>query len=465
MEENEEKLNEQNTDGQSLAQGGENAENEALTQAETPAGEPAENAVSDGQPAGGESINAAVTEAADGSEAEDLLGKKKLSEEEALKQLEGRTIEAPKKKKFGWVGKVLLLGVIALGIWFIFKDVSDNMEGESAGSFVDVVRGGNWVFAIITLVVLLAILFCDWFKYAVIMKTTTGKFNLRTSMKVAFLGKYYDNVTPFAAGGQPMQIYYLHKKGFSGGVSSAVVLIKYFAHMFSMTFVGLLLMACNTGILAGVGDATWSTLIFVAGWIGLAINMALPLGIILFALLPKFSQKMAGFVVGIGAKIKIVKDKERAMAKALGVVKDFRSAFAIMSHKPLNFIILVVLCLVDVSLSFAFPYFILRMFSAIDGSGGILVLLQIMALNVYAIHSVAVIPTPGNSGAIEVVVMKAFSALTASAVLTWSVLTWRLVVYYIYIVIGIILTVYEFIRSIYRRNKAKKLAKLNGEQK
>ncbi|MDE5729327.1 MAG: hypothetical protein K2I20_04040, partial [Clostridia bacterium] len=63
--------------------------------------------------------------------------RKKLSKEEALKQFENRTIEAPKKSKWSWLSYVLLIGVIALGIWFIFKDVSDNMNGENAGSFVD----------------------------------------------------------------------------------------------------------------------------------------------------------------------------------------------------------------------------------------------------------------------------------------------------------------------------------------
>ena len=60
----------------------------------------------------------------------------------------------------------------------------------------------------------------------------TGKCHFRAGMKVAFIGKFYDNVTPFATGGQPMQIYYLNKKGLTGGTSSAVIMIKYFAWMF-----------------------------------------------------------------------------------------------------------------------------------------------------------------------------------------------------------------------------------------
>jgi len=384
--------------------------------------------------------------------------RKKLSKEEALKQFENRKIEAPKKSKWSWVSYVVLIGVIALGIWFIFKDVSDNMGGENAGSFVDVVKGGDWRFALVTLAVLAGIIFCDWFKYVVIMKTTTGKCNFKTSSKVAFLGKYYDNITPFAAGGQPMQIYYLHKKGFSGGVSSAVVLIKYFVNMFCWLLCALLLMACNIGVLSQIADQTWAQVIKIVGWIGLALNLLLPTMIVLFAVLPRFANACTSGLVGLGTKIKIVKDKDKTMGKALNTVNDFRSSIAIMSKKPLNFLALIALCFAEVLLTFAFPYCILRMFSAIGAEQGFGMLIQVMALYAFVQQSVAIIPTPGNSGAMEKVIMEALSAVAGGAVLMWSVITWRMVVYYIYIVIGICLTLYEMFRKIYRKNKAKKLA-------
>lgn len=385
--------------------------------------------------------------------ADDKKTAKKIAAEEALKKLEDRVIEPPKKKKFSWLGSVFLLAVIALGIYFMLRIIWD-MNGEVT-SVSALVASSDWRFALITLAVLLTILICDCLKYAVVMKTTTGKLNLRSSMKVAFLGKFYDNVTPFAAGGQPMQIYYLHKKGYSGGVSGAVVMIKYFAQMFCWTIVSLLLMACNTGVLSNLGDRAWETVIMVGAWIGLVINMLLPVMIVLFALLPRFARAVVGFFVKIGNKIKIVKDREKTMAKAEKVVADFHAGFVIMSHKPLQFILLLLLCLVDVVLTFAFPYFIMRTFSALPEDSGFTVMLSVMALNVYAAQSVTVVPTPGNAGAMEGVVTKAFSAIAESA-LFWVVFVWRFAVYYIYIVIGLGLTVFEFIRGIVRASRRKR---------
>ena len=213
-------------------------------------------------------------------------------------------------------------------------------------------------------------------------------------------------------------------------------------------------MAFNTGALSGIGDAKWQTTILVGAWIGIAANLFLPVMVLLFVLFPKFSHKLASLFISIGFKIRIVKDKEKAMAKAYKTVDDFRASFKIMSHKPLNFIALIVLCIAEVLLRFALPFFVMKMFSAFGaGDGGFQTLISVMALNVYATQSVAIIPTPGNSGAIESTGTIAFSAFITGSVLSWSVFAWRLSVYYIYIIIGLGIIVFEFIRKFVRRRR------------
>lgn len=391
----------------------------------------------------------------------DLNGDGKVDEDEAeideaLKRLDTKTIERPKKHKFGWVGYAFLIVVIGLGIWSIFKITAD-IHGD-AKSLGTALAGGNWVFGLIALGVLLLIIFSEWMKYSIIMKTTTGKFNLRSSLKVGLLGKFYDNVTPFAVGGQPMQIYYLHKKGFSGGVSSAVILIKYFAQMFCYTLVSLLFMACNTGVLDRI-DYTLRIVITVGAWVGLVVNMFLPVMIVLFAVVPKFARGLASLVVGLGAKIKIVKDKEATMAKAEKVVSDFRAGFHIMTRKPLHLIGLVFFCLLEVLLTFSLPYFVMRGYSAFDGSelGGAELYFTVVALNVYCTQAVAIVPTPGSSGIIDAALAGAYVAIAVTS-LSWALFTWRFAVYYIYIVIGMGLVIFELIRKIYRARKAKRRA-------
>ncbi|MDE6504722.1 MAG: flippase-like domain-containing protein [Clostridia bacterium] len=358
----------------------------------------------------------------------------------------------PKKRKYGWVGYVLLVAVICLSVWMMLEIVM--VDADEYKSFGELIAASDWRFALISLAVLLVTLICIALEYVVIIKAVTGKANLRAGIKVAFLGKFYDNVTPFSTGGQPMQIYYLHKKGYSGGVSSAVVLIKYFVWMICWLLVSLLLMACNVGVLDKL-DHTYKVLLLSLGWVGLGINLLLPLMVLLFVVLPKLANKLASGIVGVGAKIRIVKDKEKTLGKAKKVVSDFRNSFAIMSRRPALFILLVAMCLVEVFLSFAFPYFIMRAYSGIT-TEGIETMFAVAALNTYVILGVALIPTPGNTGAMEGVGALAFSAFVTGSVQFWSMFTWRFAVYYIYIIIGLGITVFEFIRKIVRSRRQKK---------
>lgn len=384
------------------------------------------------------------------SENEELNEQPNTEPEETAPVTAEETAPHPMKKgKYGWVGYILLLAVIALGVYLIFHVVAG--MGDDVKSFDEVIKASDWCFALVSLAVLVAVFVCLWFEYAVVMKTTTGEFRLRTSLKVAFLGKFYDNVTPFASGGQPMQIYYLNKKGLHGGVSSAVVLIRYFAWMFSWILLSLVFMACFTGVLDGQPSRT---LLMTAGWIGLVVNMLLPLLLILFVVMPKFSRALTGLLIKAGSKIRIVKDKDKAMERVDGIVADFRSSFAIMSKSPFKFALLILLCVVEIFLFYAFPYFIMKMFSGLTSADGISVMLTVMALNVYATLSASVVPTPGNSGAIEGLVTAAFSVI-AGNVLLWTVFTWRFGIYYVYILIGICITVFEFIRKLVRTRKKK----------
>ena len=85
-------------------------------------------------------------------------------------------------------------------------------------------------------------------------------------------------------------------------------------------------------------------------------------------------------------------------------------------------------------------------------------LIAVTAVNIYVAFGVALIPTPGNTGAMEGMGALAFSMFVTGAVQFWSMFSWRFATYYIYILIGLCLTVYEIIRKIYRARKAKKSA-------
>lgn len=380
-------------------------------------------------------------------EIDEALKNFETSEAEAEAKAEAEVKdEEPKKRR--WILNVFLVGIIALGVVLMFRIMSE--FNETHKSLWDILYDTDALFAILTLSALVVILVAETMKYSVIFRAVTGKFHILTSLRTMFLGKYYDNITPFSTGGQPMQIYYLCRKGFYGGISGAIIMIKYFANTFIWVIIAGVLMALKSSALDGLGGGV---ALKVFAWIGWGINMLIPASVVLFVILPKFAYALAKGVVFIGEKMKIVKDKEQALAKATKVVTDFKASFQIMIKRPKMLALLLLLCVVEISLTFAFPYFVVKTFAGGElgiAETGIGTVLTVMALNAFTAFAVSMVPTPGNSGVWEGASSLAFRAIASSA---WVLFMWRFFVYYIYIIIGFGITVYEFIKILCQRKK------------
>ena len=359
-------------------------------------------------------------------------------------------VKPPKKKKLSNIlWNIFLIAVIAIGILSLFGIVKE-IDPESGASFGEVMRGASPTFFVVLVLIVLITMVLDVSKFCIISKTVTGKVSFATSAKTNFLGRYYDAVTPFSTGGQPMQIYYLSSKGISGGNATAMVLIRYFSSIICWITLGgaLMIAGAAKGVLNGVKGGE---LLKITGWIGIAINLIVPAFVTFFLLFPKFMYKLTSGVVKLGHKMKIGKDVEKTTVRAIKVVDDFKNSFRLMAKSPVKLILLLFVCLLESACTFAIPYFVMKAFSCpgVDG-----MLLSIMSLNVYATFGVSFIPTPGNSGVVEGLGALAFSA-AAGAALVWSVITWRLAVFYIYIFIGIGITVYDVIAKNVKYKKQK----------
>lgn len=345
----------------------------------------------------------------------------------------------PPKKKHRWVLNVLLIVVIAIGIYSLFG-ISDGItEGEGL-SFGEVLSNIELSGALLLLAVIVCIMIVDCLKFCVVNKAVIGKVRPLVAMKTSFLGKFYDGVTPFSTGGQPMQIYYMTTKGVSGADSSAVVLIRYFGSIFAFTVIGAVFMIL--GVSLGYIDnvEVGKTLLMVCGWVGLAVNLILPIFIAFFVCMPRLAHKLTGWFINLGVKLHIVKHKYRVMAKALKIVDNFTKSFKIIVKRPVCLVLFLVCCFVENFLTFSVPYFVMNAIGC-DMDGAFFI---VMTLNIFSTFGVSFIPTPGNSGVIEGMSMLAFSMFAGNSG-AWAVLFWRFSVYYIYIFIGVAITIADLI--------------------
>ena len=365
---------------------------------------------------------------------------------------QGGEQEPPKpKKKRRWIWNIVLIAVIALGLWGLFGISGEITEGEGM-TFGEAMSGISVPGAVLLVAVVLGVMIVDCLKFCFVNKAVISKVRPGVAIKTSFLGKFYDNITPFATGGQPMQIYYMTTKGVNVSLSSAVVLIRYFGSIYAFTFIGAVSMIAgvSVGVLDGVGSAT---LLQILGWVGLFVNLIIPVFIAFFVFFPKFAMKCTTWFINVGVKLRIVKNKDRVMSKALKTVDDFVTSFKLIAKKPLWLALFILCCLAENFLTFSVPFFVMNALSC-DVHG---MFFTIFALNVFTTFGVSFIPTPGNSGVIEGMGVLAFS-VAAGGALAWAVLFWRFAVYYIYILIGIAMTVFDLVAKNVKARRTEKVA-------
>lgn len=364
---------------------------------------------------------------------------------------EDRTVDEPTRKK-GWISNLFFVAVIVLSLLLMYQ-LSRNAADGNEKTLLEIFKNLNVEFLCAAAATIIIMMFLDSIKYFIIMHATVGSLSYGTALKVSILGKYYDNITPFSSGGQPFQIYYLYKKGLSGGESTAVIFIKFCFNILMWLAICFCLMVFNRQALTiYVTDATQRNLFTVLGWVGFGVNLMIPLTIIAFVIFPKAMETITRWALTIGHKLRIVKSEDAIVLRAKRVAKDFRSAFVVMWKKPLHAIMLLLCCIGEPLLGMMLPYFVVVAFGGSAVAPSWDMMFAIMTLHVYVSMSVTVVPTPGNSGAMENAFLLVLTSV-AEGVLFWTVFTWRFLSYYSYVIIGLIIVIVDFVKA--RRAKTR----------
>lgn len=359
----------------------------------------------------------------------------------------GRNTKAQKRK--WWIKTGLMLLLIGLSVAIMFT-LGNYLSSEGTKSFTETVRGINLpMFGMFVLSLLLFMTF-ESLKYAYLLKISTGKFRFRNSVKTMFLGKYYDGITPLATGGQPFQIYYLHKKDIPAGVATAVPLVKFTVStiVFCLTAIVMFIIAPYI-----VPKGTVTITLQVIAWISMAANFLVPVAIITVSLFPKAGKKAIVKIVALLNKMHIVKRRYKVTKKYVYEVGEYCTAIKVLIHHWWNLIPLVLICMCGMVTYVMIPYFVVVSVANIPATGELF--LQIFCMSLISYYAASLVPTPGNSGAVETTTSLVFITVTGiDPVIGWVVLLWRFATYYVYILSGIGINIFEIIRSAVRNKRA-----------
>ncbi len=352
--------------------------------------------------------------------------------------------------KLWWIKTVLLLLLVAVSIALLLT-LGDYLTGEEYPqlSLPQLLRAINYpLFALLLGVVALYVL-TESAKYSYLLKVYTGKFRFGTSVKTMLLGKYYDGITPMSTGGQPFQIYYLHKKQIPRGAASAIPIVKYIISIFFLTTLSVILLCLTPRYLET--NAVNLTVLIIS-WISLVINLSLPAAIILFSVFPGPCKKIIAVLVNFLAKFKLVKKPYLTKIKYVRELTEYSAALKLFVKKLYKFLPLCLLCILESLLFFLIPFFAVIAIGNVEPTLSLAI--QIACLVVITRYTALLIPTPGNTGAAEAASSLVFVTVAGiGSVVGWVILVWRFLTYYVYILSGIGINIFEIIHGAVRKKK------------
>ncbi len=174
----------------------------------------------------------------------------------------------------------------------------------------------------------------DAIRTYVLVKGTGYSIGLFECYRLVAFQVFFDLITPFSFGGQPFQIYVLHKKKIPGGSATTVVITKLILGGIVLTGIAIWALLFYSHIFAGV--PLFKFFVKLTGCLLLLVSA----GFIISLYTPRFT---AGILTGIFTflwKIKLMKHPDKYKKKILKHILIARESFdGFISHRFLYFVI------------------------------------------------------------------------------------------------------------------------------
>ncbi len=255
-------------------------------------------------------------------------------------------------------------------------------------------------------------------------------------MRIVLLGAFFARITPFDSGGEPFQVYALHRNGVPLGHATAVIAIKALLHGTARVCLGILVPLWLLVTAKGWNLGPRATIALYVG-LGVYLGITLLLGLLFFG--RARARAFAGmlirkpFVARILARPRIA----AVMVKLEQHAQSFVAAIRHFGRERLRTVALVgALSFAGWSAVLCVPVVLVR------SLGGASPIAEIGATAVIFYLAVAYAPTPGSAGASEVGFAALFARFVPLPLVGVLVLVWRLMTHYLSLVLGFVVTAF-----------------------
>ena len=263
------------------------------------------------------------------------------------------------------------------------------------------------------------------------------------AVKIAMMGFYYNLVTPFASGSQPMQIYALNKYDINLSKSIAIVTNKTVLFQTVVTIYSAVIIFLNIEVLK---NELPSMLVLMS--IGMVMNIVSLLGGMLIVLTPNTMKIIVKVIVNILYRLNIFKSLNKKIHTINKFIDEYSYSIKLFIKNKKALCLSIILTIIQLTVFFSISYCVYKAFN-LNG----LSIFEVLSLQVFLYMSVSPIPTPGNVGANEVAFLTIFANVFPGNIIGYSVFLYSIYVYYFLVVVCGLFTIHTHYHMNKRKNK------------
>ncbi|MBR3162225.1 MAG: flippase-like domain-containing protein [Bacilli bacterium] len=326
-----------------------------------------------------------------------------------------------KKKNSFIINILIILIVLSIVLYFSLKDDYDAIMNAIL----------NMNFGWFLIAVILFCLYRTLVGISVYILTRINGENIHPfkGIQISFIIPFFHGVTPFAGGGQPMEVYYLHKENISVTKATNITVQNFIVYQISLVFMGFFALIYNKIF----GIFPDNSLIKRLVILGVLINLL----VLVVTFILSFGKIINKFILNQGiniiAKLRIIKDVDKTRNRLNEYLHNFhKNALKLQKYK-LQVFINIIINISGIVFLYMIPYAIFKGLG-IDN----LKIIDAVVSTAYVMTIGSFVPIPGGTGGIEYGFMFFYGNLVKGSVLNAAMLVWRFVTYYMAMIIGAI---------------------------
>ena len=310
---------------------------------------------------------------------------------------------------------ILLLSITLLVLYIVLKD-----------DFYDIIKLLQNLDLKYILLAIVFWLFSIAIKGYVNYKITNDKkkISLIEAIKHNLIAQFFNGITPFSTGGQPMEVYMITEHDIPLSRATNQTVQSFIFYQIALVICGVLAVLYNFIFHVFPKTKLLKHLVLL----GFSINIAVAIVLILVSYSKIVTQKIGNLIIKISKKLKM-KVSEEKIQKTL---TEYYEGFQELKKRKGLFVIGIFLNIISLLSLYMVPLLILysmKDFNSIN-------VLETITASAYVYVVGAFVPIPGASGGIEYGFTQFFGNFISAEKLSATLILWRFITYFVGIIVG-----------------------------